>query len=372
MPKKERHYNLEPIEKLDTQYKAIIGEKSNGKSYAVKLKLMTESWLSGIPFVFVRRYVEDVKLDKMEGYFDDMVENDDGKREIHLLTKGKADCVQAYRGAVYFAKKQDDGKIQRICIMCKFMAIPQYEHFTSQAFVKTNRMLFEEFIAPLGKPFLPDEYNTFQLIISTVFRRRKGCVVYMVANTNKIICPYFNEWGIRVDMLEQGKISVFHHDTNDKDDETGKNIVIDIAVEWCENTEGNDHMLLGRKRNVMTKGSWDTRSYPHLIGEYKNYKIWYTVYYKNASFVFVIRLMSGDNRLPFLYIYPFKKGKMIPINARLVSTEFSLEPLITQTFAQFRTKYDQLVYTLLQEKRVCYSDNMCGTTFNELVKLTEQ
>lgn len=371
MPKKDKHYNIEPIDKLDTQYKAIIGEKSNGKSYAVKLKLMTEAWNTSIPFVFVRRYVEDVKLDKMEGYFADMVENDDGKHEIELLTKKKADCVQAYRGAVYFAKKSEDGKIQRICIMCKFMAIPQYEHFTSQAFVKTNRILFEEFIAPLGKPFLPEEYSTFMLIISTIFRRRKGCVCYMVANTNKIICPYFTEWGIKVDMLEQGKISIFHHDTGEKDEETGENIMIDIAVEWCENTQGQDHMILGKKRHVMTKGQWDTRSYPHLLDEYKNYKVWYTMYYSNNNFTFVIRLLSGDNRLPFLYIYPYKKGKRVPNNARLVTNEFSLEPLVTQSFAMFRTKYDQLVYTLMQEKRVCYSDNMCGTTFNELLKLTE-
>lgn len=368
---KEKHYSLEAIDKLDVQYKAIIGEKSNGKSYAVKLKLMTESWETGIPFVFLRRYVEDVKLDKIEGYFADMVENDNGKKEIALLTKGKADCVQAYRGALYFAKKEEDGKISRVCIMCRFIAIPQYEHFTSQAFVKTNRLLFEEFIAPLGKPFLPEEYDTFMLIISTVFRRRKGCVAYMVANTNKIICPYFTEWGIKVDMLEQGKISIFHHDTGEKDEETGEPIIIDIGVEWCENTQGQDRMILGKKRHVMTKGSWDTRSYPHLPQEYKTYKVWYTMYYKRSEFTFVIRLLSGDNKLPFLFIYPYKKGKHVPINARLVSDEFSLEPLITSSFAHFRTKYDKLVYSLLTEKRVCYSDNMAGTTFNELLKLTD-
>lgn len=368
--KKEKHYSLDAIKKIDSQYKVIIGEKSNGKSYAVKLDLITESWNSGIPFMFLRRYVEEVKLDRIEGYFDDMVENDNGKKEINDLTHGIADCVQAYRGAVYFAKKDEDGKTRRIKIMAYFMAIPQYEHFTSRAFVKVNRLLFEEFIAPLGKPFLPKEYNTFMLIISTVFRRRAGCVVYMIANTNKLVCPYFTEWGIKVEMLEQGKISVFHHDTLEQDDETGHNIVVDIAVEYCDNTAGHDRMILGKKRHVMTKGEWDTNAYPHLPQPYKIYKKWYTIYYKKDQFVFVIRLLSGDNRLPFLYVYPYNKdGDTIPDNARIVSDVFSLDTNITLRFDQFRNKYDELVYTLLKDERVCYSDNMCGTTFNELLKL---
>lgn len=368
--KKDKYYNPDAINKIDSQYKLIIGEKSNGKSYAIKLQFLRESWETGIPFVFIRRYVEDVKLDRIEGYFADMVENDDGKHEISELTDGKYDCVQAYRGSIYFAKTTDDGP-KRGFAFARFMAIPQYEHFTSQAFVKVNRILFEEFIAPLGKPFLPNEYNTFMLIVSTIFRRRRGCVVYMIANTNKIICPYFNEWGIQVSMLEQGKISVFHHDTGERDDETGEHIVIDIAVEWCENSEGQDRMVLGRKRTVLTKGEWDTNSYPHLQAPYKTYRKWYTVYYKVSTFVFVIRLLSGDNRLPFLYIYPYKKGKEIPENARIVSDSFSLDVLTTSKFDDFRTKYDELVYKLLMAKRMCYSDNMSGTTFNELLRLQE-
>lgn len=253
--------------------------------------------------------------------------------------------------------------------MAYFMAIPQYEHFTSQAFVKINRLLFEEFIAPLGKPFLPKEYNTFMLIISTIFRRRIGCVVYMIANTNKLVCPYFTEWGVQADMLEQGKISLFHHDTMEKDD-NGHNIVIDIAIEYCENTAGSDRMILGKKRHVMTKGEWDTNSYPHLPKPYKMYKKWYNIYYKKNNFTFIITLLSDSNRLPFLYVYRYyKDDDTIPENARIITDELSLEINVTQRFDQFRTKYDELVYSLLKDGRVYYFDNMCGTTFNELLNL---
>lgn len=368
--RKEKHYSLDAIEKIDSQYKVIIGEKSNGKSYAVKLKLMTEAWHTAVPFVMVRRYVEDVKLDKIERYFADMVENDDGKSEIKELTNGKCDTVQAYRGALYFAKKEED-KIRRVGIMCYFMAIPQYEHFTSQAFVKINRILFEEFIAPLGKPFLPKEYNTFMLIISTVFRRRAGCIVYMIANTNKLVCPYFDEWGIQVSMLEQGKISVFHFDSGEKDEETGNKLVIDIAVEYCSNSAGQDKMILGKKRGVFTKGEWDTDSYPHLNAPYKTFKKWYTMYYRKSGFTFVIRLLSDSNRMPFLYVYPYRYDEL-PENARLVQDGFSWEVNVTPTFEDYRTKYDKLVHELLLAGRVCFSTNIVGTTFNELVSMTGQ
>lgn len=368
--KKEKHYSLDAIDKIDSQYKLIIGEKSNGKSYAVKLKLLKEAWETGIPFFYVRRYVEDVKAHMVERYFNDMVENDDGKREIYDLTDGECECVQVFRGGIYFATKDEKGEVKRIRLFAYYMAIPQYEHFTSQAFVKINRILFEEFIAPLGKPFLPKEYNTFMLIVSTIFRRRAGCIVYMIANTNKLVCPYFDEWGITVEELERGMISVFHHDSGDVDEDK-KRIIIDIAVEYCENTAGTDRMILGKKRNVMTKGEWDTNSYPHLEQPFKTYRKWYVMYFRKSRFTFVIRLLSDSNRMPFLYVYPASKDEMLPENARIVEEGFSLNPRVTQSFSEFRTRYDELVYTLLKEGKVCYSTNMCGTTFNELLKMRE-
>lgn len=365
--KKEKHYSLDAIDKIDSQYKLIIGEKSNGKSYAVKLKLLKESWETGIPFFYVRRYVEDVKAHMVERYFNDMVENDDGKREIYEFTNGECECVQVFRGGIYFATKNEKGEIKRVRLFAYYMAIPQYEHFTSQAFVKISKILFEEFIAPIGKPFLPKEYNTFMLIVSTIFRRRAGCIVYMIANTNKLVCPYFDEWGIKVNMLEQGKISVFHHDSGDKDDE-GERIIVDIAVEYCANTAGTDRMILGKKRAVMAHGEWDTNSYPHLPAPYKTFRKWYAMYYRKNGFTFVIRLLSDSNRMPFVYIYPYTDGEELPEDVRLIEEGFTLNPMVTETFSEYRTKYDRLVDELMKANRVCYSTNMCGTTFNELLK----
>ena len=41
---KQKYYRLDKIKKVDAQYKMLLGERSNGKSYAVKEDALQDAW----------------------------------------------------------------------------------------------------------------------------------------------------------------------------------------------------------------------------------------------------------------------------------------------------------------------------------------
>lgn len=370
---RKKHYDIEPLKKIDAQYKALIGERSNGKSYQAKLDCMTYAWNENRIFIYLRRYAEDIKAENtigLLGYWHDMIINDDGKSEISDLTNGECDDFTQYQGIIYFAHTDEDGKKKRVKPMCACKALSLDEHYKSSAPVRVNVMLFEEFIAPLDKPFLPREFAIFQSVISTFFRRREG-IVYMVANTTKVVCPYFTEWGIQAKHLEMGKISVFHHETQEIDQDTGKPLITTIAVEYCDNVAGTSKMFTGRSRNMIMGGEWDTRSYPHLDGRLTEFKRWYKIFLHIDDHRFIIHLITKKNdRFPFLYVHEYDKDRFdLDDKTRTVTNHFRVSRMVSGTFYEYRTKYDKLVHQLLREKRVVFDDNMTGTTFYELIKV---
>lgn len=73
MATKQIHYNINNIDKLDANFNIIFGEKSNGKSYAVKHKWAVEHYLNtGNRFILLRRWREDISSLWIEQYFADV------------------------------------------------------------------------------------------------------------------------------------------------------------------------------------------------------------------------------------------------------------------------------------------------------------
>lgn len=56
-----KYYSLKQILKKNAQYNIIIGERSNGKTYACLLHCLKEYICNGNQFAIVRRWKEDVR-----------------------------------------------------------------------------------------------------------------------------------------------------------------------------------------------------------------------------------------------------------------------------------------------------------------------
>lgn len=370
--KKQKYYRLNKILEKKADYNMLLGERSNGKSYSVKECILWEAynecdyekWINKnvkekkvrYQFAYLRRWREEIKTRDVESYFADM--------PIKEITNDEYDTVQCYRNDIYFAKTEDDGKIIRGKQIGSCFALTSATHYKSLSFPLIGNIVFEEFLTKFG--YLPREVDNLLDILSTV-ARRDYVRVFLIGNTISRMCPYFDEWQLtHVKTQKQGTIEIYKQPTNQIDEDTGENIVVTIAVEYCESSGNNTKMFFGDKSKMITTGVWESEVYPHLDDNINTYKIYYKVLYKYNSFVFVINLLKDKNGLPFVFVYPRNNSDAKGIK-RIVSDEFSSDKLTTLYLTSV-TKYDNILIELINNKKVVFSDNLTGTEFYQILK----
>ena len=102
------YYKLDKILKKKCHYNLIIGERSNGKTYAILSYLVTELIKSVNKktlrkFAIIRRYGYDVVASKSKNIFAGI--NESGL--IYDVSQGQYDCITYRAGAFYLAKYDD-------------------------------------------------------------------------------------------------------------------------------------------------------------------------------------------------------------------------------------------------------------------------
>lgn len=348
---KQKFYNLSNLLKTESQYKMLLGERSNGKSYAVKEYVLNEAYKNNNQFAYIRRWREDIKSASVESYFADM--------DIEKITNGEYNYITVYRGNIYFSNNID-GVITKGKIVGFTFCLTGETHYKSLAYPNVVNAVFEEFITKSG--YLPNEVKTLESLISTIFRRRNGNI-FLIGNTLSRLCPYFSEWQLtHVPKQKQGTIDIYNHYT-DQADENGKPIIVSIAVEYCANNSNNTKLFFGNSKMTVS-GEWETEEHPHLENRYNSYKKHYELLYEYKTFSFVITLLSNEKKEPFLYVYPYTKERIIK---RKITDKFSTEKMTTR-YLCYITKYDKLVKDLIEEKKIVFSDNLTGTEFFQSIK----
>lgn len=361
---KQKYYRLDRLDKISAQYKILIGERSNGKSYAVKERVLNNAYKKGEQFVLLRRWVIEIKQSLIELYFADM--------DISKITKGEYSNVLVYNGGIYFAKDDGTGKLKKGVQIGFTRALSQEQHYTSGAYNNVTTIVFEEFIS--RDYYLPGEVNKLENLVSTVARRRE-ITVYMIGNTINKICPYFTEWSLhQTKDQKQGTIELYHFTTQELK-EDGTPVVITIAVEFCENSGRNSQMFFSRLSKMITSGEWQTKEYNHLPGKLSDYSIIYDIIYVFDSMIFNCKLLSDDNARLFWYVYPYTGDINSESNKRMVINHWSprfielmKDNIITKGFAAAVKQEIPLLELLLNAECVVFSDNSTGTDFNNSLK----
>lgn len=361
---KQKFYKLNNILKTSAQYLMLLGERSNGKSYAVKEYVLKDYFENGNQFAYIRRWREEIKGATIEQYFEDMEENADGQKNIYKLSKGKYDSLSVYRGDIYLASIDENGKKVRGEKIGYSMCLTGETHYKSLSYSKVYNIIFEEFITDSG--YLPMECKKFVSLVSTIIRRRNG-KVFMIGNTLTPVCPYFSEWGlVNVPKQKIGTIEMYRH-TTDQQTEDGEQIVVTIAVEYCENSGNNTKLIIGKNSKMITSGTWDIEEVLHLPEKREHYKCIYRIVYIRNLFKFMIELLCKDG-VYILYVFPYTKNTL-PDNIRIVDDRPSLNPLSTKILkGRELGKYDLLVTKLLEDEKICYCNNLCGSNFKQLRK----
>ena len=263
----ESHYSLGPIMKENAHYNLIIGERSNGKTYASLLYVLTRYAKFGHEAAYLRRMQEDFIGKRGAGLFQPLVANG----EIEKLTDGEWSDVYYYAGRWYLCAYHEGkkGGVERVQDIKPFMygfALTQMEHEKGTGYPNVKTIIFDEFITRTA--YIRDEFVLFMNTLSTIIRSRDDVKIFMLANTVNKYCPYFDEMGLRhIREMKQGEIDVYQ-----LKHKSGK--VLRVAVEYCkpfERGKKSDFYFAfdNQKLEMITGGVWEIDLYPHCPYKYR-------------------------------------------------------------------------------------------------------
>lgn len=351
------HIDIEQIvEKICPQYIILFGGRNDGKSYAVKEKVLRDYIKSGKQFTYVRRNDVDLRNNASILYFADfLAPGDDGKNKIQHLTGDEYNNICEYRKGLYFSNVDDEGKETRGPQIGYVHALSlANKRYKSMQFPEVYNIIFEEFCTNEG--YLQNEVSTFMNYCSTVLRSRAGLVM-LVGNTVSRNNVYFREWEMFNILKQQpGTVDVYNYHEEDK--------IIKIALYYTKVTKPNS-MFFGTTAKMINKGEFDVNRQPHLekpVSEYDSlYKLVFTID-KNNTFMMQF-LVNGETCV--WYVTP--KTTPIKKDTRIVSPDLFETPYYTKNFIPIN-EAEKSIFEYLKRGLIAYSDNLTGTEFKRCIK----
>ena len=352
-----KYYSIDRVKKVDAQFKILLGGRNIGKSYAVKHDIAQDCFNHGYEFIYLRRWDEDIKQKNAINYFGDL--------DVKKITKDKYTDVYIYQSKIYFVAYNEDGKIKDKYLIGYTHALNQNERYKSQIFPKVKYIDYEEFIT--DRLYLPNECNTLQEYVSTIFRERKG-VVYLVGNTISKLCPYFNEWKLdKVSKMKVHEICLFENSTDVMTPDGLQTVTVKIAVEMCGANTVLSKMAFGDSANMIVKNEWRTKTVARIEKEvYESSDKLHTVFVIADNLTFKMELLQYDNCI-FWYVVPFTSEIKRKDETRIIQKDASMCPLHTVGFNPLSDR-EQIAFNLLRQNKIFYCSNSCGSDFEMVLR----
>lgn len=362
---KKKYYRLNRILEYGASYNMIVGERSNGKSFATLERGLERYFKEGKEIGYIRRWREDVTGANGANIFSGLVANN----RITELSGGKWNSVYCYSGRYFLCnyKKTEKGDT-RVTALEPFaysFALNSAEHYKSNNYPNIGTIIFDEFIPINGVGLGDQEFMLFMNMLSTIIRdpSRTDVEVYMVANTVNWDSPYFKEFGLgNVRRQQQGTIEYYQYGNSN----------CSLALEYCESgatkesKEGDRFFAFDNPHlEMITTGSWEMDIYPHCPCRYKpkDVKFRYFLQY-NDDLIQADIVLTDDNEY-FTY-YHHKTGEIKDIENDLVFSNIQISPKFNYRLNLFKP-YDSIGRTLLSfwtRDKVFFQDNVVGTILN--------
>ena len=346
----KKYYSLKKIMAENADYNVIIGERSNGKTYACLQLILDDYIKSGVSGAYIRRWRDDIIGKRGETVFAPFVQNG----YISKITGGKYDSVVYSKGGWHLSWYDDKDRRMKADKeeFCHAFALSDVEHDKSTSYPTIKNIVFDEFLT--RRYYLPDEFVIFMNALSTIIRDRDNVRIFMLGNTVNKYCPYFDEMGLsNVLQMEQGAIDLYTFGNTLK-----------IAVEYCSEThikkKSNKYFAFDNPRlNMITSGKWEMTIYPHL-------PIGYKIRSENILFTFYIvfgnRKVAGDiiNRGNDFFVYMRPKTTDFKDGDLVYSLDYTPNAFMRKTFLNPIDRIDSKIKEFFACNRVFYQSNDIG------------
>ena len=359
---KIKWYSLDNILKKQGQYYVILGERSNGKSYAMNKYMIDRFFQNGEEFAYVKRYEEDIKRKYMNEVFTPL---QDYIRETYEHE------IKFYQGKFLVYPMDTEGKLSQCRTIGTAFSLANVNRTKGTSYPNITTILFEEFMS-IDCCYLPDELNLFLNLVSTIVRYRTNVKVFMLANTISKFSPYLSALGLKAHRLNKGEIVSKTY--GDK-----KGFKTKFIIERTENVNVFDnednknkvvYNVFGNSRvgSMITSGEFETHAYPHEIDGYvldknvgKKYKT--TLVLQFEDYFYRIYLINDHVK----YISAFREINKSSINNKNTthiingSGDFkdivNISNVMKYTNDKYNILFDVLINTIQQDDFIIQSDD---------------
>lgn len=351
---KNKFYDLKPILALNADYNIIIGERSNGKTYAV-LKYMVEQYYNKhIQGAIIRRWRDDFVGKRGASMFDALTVNG----EIKKITKNEWTDIYYFSGRWYLCRYEDNNRVTDEKPFCYGFAITSMEHDKSTSYPEVGTILFDEFLSRSG--YLPDEFVLFTNVLSTIIRHKTDVNgemirIFMLGNTVSMYSPYFSEMGLKhLKNLEPGRIDVYTYGESK----------LKVAVEYIKPTKqgkASDKYFAfdNPKLKMITGGAWEIGIYPHSPCKIKPKDVIFTYY-----IVFDVDTLQCDVVRTEDKFFTFIHKKTTPLEERsndlIYTTAFDARPNFRRKITLPRSDFERRISEFYIKDKIFYDSNETG------------
>lgn len=356
------HYNLDNIEKEDADINLIWGEKGNGKSYQVKHKRAILKYIkTGKRFILLRRWKEEISTEKVEHYFADV--------DVIKITNGQYNCITTYRRAIYFSNfDPETGKTVKGDKIGYVMALSTEQNYSGCSFLDVEDIIFEEFMS--RSEYIHDESSKLMFLYSTIDRKRHSVKIWLAGNTVSRVCPYIQDWDLQrlISTQKQGTIITKEISTGSFDKDTGKEIFLKLAIEYCKST-GTSSYVIGKAKSMINGGDWQTDPQPHLPKSIKCYRKHFRIMFLYQGFKFIGEYISDrETKEDAWFIYPYNgkiEDNMIVFSDQIKISDYWQRDIYNTRFRN--EKLNKLLYNTFRESKIFYASDLCGTDFKQVI-----
>ena len=356
-----KYYSLSKIDAKEATYNIIIGERSNGKTYAMLTKVLKLYLKDGKQFAYVRRWKEDITGRRAQRLFASL--NEDGS--VEKYSNGQYKGIYYYAGKFYLCNYDDNGKAVYgdTDIIGFTFALSDGEHDKSTSFPRIQTVIFDEFLT--NKIYLNDEFVLFMNTVSTIVRKRDDVKIYMLGNTVNKYCPYFVEMGLEhIQKQKQGTIDVYKYGESK----------LTVAVEYCASVQDKNSPTVNKyfafnnpKLEMITGGAWELSIYPHLPYKYKPKDVVLTYYIEFNDNIYSCEIIElGD--LAFTYIHAKTTPIKDPDNQLIYTLDYNPKPNYNRNLFNPMNKAQSRVLWFFKHDKVFYQNNNIGDAIKNYIK----
>ena len=370
------YYDISETAALGCQFNLIFGERSNGKTTAALLKVITD-YTNGLGNgLYVRQMDMDIKGQRGNNVMSSLRYGGADKTVnlISIVSDNKYDQVKYFSRAWYLGTSQsDDTVLWEKEPFCYAVALTNTKHDKSATPPRIKNVVFDEFI-PIDGRYIADETVMFRQMLSTAIRDVDTVQVFLLANSISWNSPYF-------EMFEASKI-VRQMELGETVQLTLKGATAEtkVALEYCASTGGKKSdvyfTFADASTAMITSGKFAVPEYPKCPHHFtaKNVKATYWFELPNDEVIRARLMRVGRDMFVFVDGVERNVFESIADEHRdlFYSLDFSgkrnhyISPL--QRYADSRTHY---LVDAFATSRMFFATNELGEDLNYFVRTAD-